>query len=270
VVSGGAGNTASKDLSSVGGGLGNQATGIYATVGGGQGNYASGAYSIVPGGSGNQAQGDISLAVGHRAVIDGDHQGTFLFADSQEADFNSNNANEFGVRATGGVRFVSGIDNLGEPTAGIFLSPGGGSWPNQSDRSLKENIKAINPLQILESVAALPITEWNYRSQEASIRHIGPMAQDFYALLDIGEDDHHINSLDADGVALAAIQGLFQLLQERDDQLSFLEAQQTRLEQQMRVLTVLLIVIITTFPITIWVQRRRAQRCYTGASQLEF
>ena len=49
---------------------------------------------------------------------------------------------------------------------------------------------------------------WNLKSQDPAIRHIGPMAQDFYAAFNVGEDDKHINSVDADGVALAAIQGL--------------------------------------------------------------
>jgi hypothetical protein len=37
------------------------------------------------------------------------------------------------------------------------------------------------------------------------VRHIGPMAQDFYAAFGVGEDDRHITSIDEDGVALAAI-----------------------------------------------------------------
>jgi hypothetical protein len=35
------------------------------------------------------------------------------------------------------------------------------------------------------------------------------MAQDFYAAFGVGEDDTHITTVDADGVALAAIQGLY-------------------------------------------------------------
>jgi hypothetical protein len=49
----------------------------------------------------------------------------------------------------------------------------------------------------------MPIQRWNMKSQDASIRHIGPMAQDFHAAFAVGEDNRHINSVDADGVALA-------------------------------------------------------------------
>jgi cell division protein FtsB len=59
-------------------------------------------------------------------------------------------------------------------------------------------------------VAALPIKTWNYKSQDASVRHIGPMAQDFYAAFGLGSGDKTISTIDLDGVALAAIQGLHQ------------------------------------------------------------
>ncbi len=56
-------------------------------------------------------------------------------------------------------------------------------------------------------MATLPISEWSY-STERGVRHVGPMAQDFYAAFKVGEDDRHITSIDEDGVALAAIKAL--------------------------------------------------------------
>jgi hypothetical protein len=49
------------------------------------------------------------------------------------------------------------------------------------------------------------------------------MAQDFYAAFDLGEDDRHISAVDADGVALAAIQGLYRVVQEQEAQIAALE-----------------------------------------------
>ena len=83
-----------------------------------------------------------------------------------------------------------------------------------SDRNAKENIHAANPRGVLEKVVALPVQTWNYKSQAASVRHIGPMAQDFKAAFDLGESETGISTVDADGVALAAIQGLNQKLEE--------------------------------------------------------
>jgi hypothetical protein len=77
-----------------------------------------------------------------------------------------------------------------------------------SDRALKANFGTVDPADMLERVRELPISTWNYTSDDASIRHIGPMAQDFAALFGVGADDRHIHPLDGQGVALAAIQAL--------------------------------------------------------------
>ena len=48
---------------------------------------------------------------------------------------------------------------------------------------------------------------WSYRASP-EVRHVGPTAQDFRAAFGLGNDDKSIATVDADGVALAAIQGL--------------------------------------------------------------
>jgi hypothetical protein len=77
-----------------------------------------------------------------------------------------------------------------------------------SDRALKANFGSVDPADMLSRVRALPIATWNYTSDDASIRHIGPMAQDFAATFGVGADNRHIHPLDGQGIALAAIQGL--------------------------------------------------------------
>ena len=118
------------------------------------------------------------------------------------------------------------------------LAPGSGSWSSLSDREARANISPVDELRILQQLAVLPISVWNYTGQDPSIRHIGPNAQDFQAALGLGEDDKRINTVDADGVAFAAIQGLYQLLQEQDSlieaqrqQIAALEARVAALEQ---------------------------------------
>jgi hypothetical protein len=82
-----------------------------------------------------------------------------------------------------------------------------------SDRNAKERFKPVDPRSVLERVTRLSISEWQYKEQ-ADARHIGPMAQDFREAFGLGRDEKHIASVDADGVALAAIQGLNQKLEE--------------------------------------------------------
>src|SRR6185295_2058477 len=76
-----------------------------------------------------------------------------------------------------------------------------------SDRNLKENFAPVSPRDVLDKVAAMPISRWNFIG-DARTAHFGPMAQDFHAAFGLGTDERHIATVDADGVALAAIQGL--------------------------------------------------------------
>jgi hypothetical protein len=234
-VAGGAGNEAGANYATVAGGLSNSATGIYATAGGGRGNGASGDYANVAGGSYNEASGDFSFASGRRAHVTAAHAGAFLHADSHDADFRSAAADEFAVRATGGVRLVTGIDDSGTPLVGAELPAGSGSWSSLSDREVKANVAPADASLILSLLAELPVSTWSYAGQDSSVRHIGPMAQDFHTAFGVGEDDRHISTVDADGVALAAIQALYQLVKERDAQIAALEARVAALEGPSRV-----------------------------------
>jgi len=98
--------------------------------------------------------------------------------------------------------------NITGAATGVNLASGAGAWSNLSDRSVKTAVLAVDAGAVLEQLAALPLSTWQYRAQDPGIRHLGPMAQDFSAAFGLGEDDTHISTVDADGVALAAIQGL--------------------------------------------------------------
>ncbi len=198
----GAGTTTDAAYATVAGGHGNTAGGLYATVGGGYLNTARGWASTVAGGNYNTAS-HFSFAAGTRAKAN--HQGSFVWADSTAADFASTANNQFSVRASGGVIFYTNSTL----TSGVTLAAGGNAWSPASDRDLKTNLETVDGQAVLERLAQVPITTWSYKSQDPAIRHIGPMAQDFYAAFGVGEDDRHITTIDADGVALAAIQGLY-------------------------------------------------------------
>jgi hypothetical protein len=192
---------------------------MYATVGGGAENGARGSFSVVPGGSTNLAAGDYSFVAGHRAVIYADHHGAFLYADSKDLEFHSAAANEFAVRATGGFRFLTATDMAGNPSAGTRLPSRSGSWESFSDRNAKTSLATVDRYQILEHLSRLPITTWSYKTQMPHVRHLGPTAQDFYESFGLGVDDKYISMVDADGVALAAIQGLYGLVKEKEGQI---------------------------------------------------
>ena len=107
-----------------------------------------------------------------------------------------------------------------------------GAFVSASDRNGKENFAPVQPREVLEKVVALPLSSWNYKADPAT-RHVGPMAQDFYAAFNVGPDDKHIATVDADGVALAAIQGLNQKVEEKNARIQQLEQRLEKLEQLM-------------------------------------
>ncbi len=98
--------------------------------------------------------------------------------------------------------------NIITTRGGAYLSGNGTTWTNASDKNQKENFTAIDREELLEKISALPISRWNYKDESPGIQHIGPVAQDFYALFEVGADDKHISTIDPSGISLAAIQAL--------------------------------------------------------------
>ncbi len=113
---------------------------------------------------------------------------------------------------------------------GAELPRGSGSWSAVSDRNTKTALDPVEPTTVLDRITDLPLYEWQYKAQSPDVRHMGPMAQDFYAAFGLGEDERHISQVDADGVALAAIQGLVEEIEQRDERIDELEARLATLE----------------------------------------
>jgi hypothetical protein len=224
-VGGGNTNAASAAMATVGGGRNNSASYEDATVGGGIYNTASGNNATVPGGIDNEAGGFASFAAGRRAKANS--QGCFVWGDSTYADVACNTNDRFIARASGGVYLYTNSTL----TSGAYLAAGSGSWSSVSDRNLKDNFTPVDGQEVLASLADIPITTWNYKAQDAATRHMGPVAQDFYAAFGLGESDTAISTVDADGVALAAIQGLYQLSQDQAGQIAAQQEQIQALEQ---------------------------------------
>jgi hypothetical protein len=222
------------NYATLGGGSDNtiQVSALYATLGGGELNTIqdNAHYATIPGGQNNSAA-SYAFAAGRRAKAN--HTGAFVWGDSYNADIASTNANSVTMRASGGYRLFS---NSGA-TVGVYLAAGSGTWTAMSDRNVKEAFQPVNPQAVLAKVAALPLTTWKYKAQDASVRHIGPMAQDFKAAFAVGESDTGITTIDADGVALAAIQGLNQKLEAQRAENTALKQRLEQLEQLVRQMT---------------------------------
>jgi hypothetical protein len=105
------------------------------------------------------------------------------------------------VRFGNRTAWVATLHNNGNLTLSGTLS-------QASDRNVKAGFAPVDVEAVLAKVAGLPLTTWHYTNDAAATPHLGPMAQDFHAAFGLGGDDKTITTVDADGVALAAIQGL--------------------------------------------------------------
>jgi hypothetical protein len=149
-----------------------------------------------------------------------------------------------GLHVVGNVQLDAAFSSDG----GNFTSDGSGNVTAQtftpvSDRTLKENIQAIQPGKSLNMVLSLTNYQWNFKSRTnlvqtigrtnsaatnmqskagmvlttnltqrvfpASGTQFGPMAQDWHAITGL-DDGHHISTTAMQGLLLGAIQDLNQ------------------------------------------------------------
>ncbi len=233
-VGGGLSNDAFDRATTVAGGENNTVSNEYAAIGGGRDNRIDifGIYGTIPGGEDNEVRAPYGFAAGRGSIVELGHSGAFVISDSNEERFRSGGPNRFSARFGGGFSMITEILGPGNEV-GVELQPGSGSWSSLSDRNAKENFAAVDSIAVLEQLAELPLATWNYRSQPADIRHLGPTAQDFYSAFGLGSSNTQISTVDADGVALAAIQGLHSLLSEQATDLEQLHTENAALEQQL-------------------------------------
>lgn len=174
---------------------GSQGTAIQ--LGGAYSNYSNseeGADDCVIRSQKNQIHGDFILVTNDEMAI--------------RLDDDDNSTSHFKVFNGDSVQIFS-LDEGGNLTIAGTYSP-------SSDINRKENIKAIDSQEILEKLASLPIKEWQFKGEAA--RHIGPMAQDVYDIFGLGQNRTTIATVDADGIAMAAIQAQLNLIHQLQKQ----------------------------------------------------
>lgn len=203
-------------------------------------------------GENNVASGAASVAMGYHAHTNA-RQGSFVFADRSSVDTIRAGVNHSANwRTSGGFRIFTSsnlstgvtlqsgasVSNWGQSNAVISTSTGAflstsGVWTNVSDVNRKHRFQPVSTEEVLEKLRKLPITSWSYKAETDNIRHIGPMAQDFYAAFGLGNDNRGIGTVDADGVALAGIKALEERTRNLAAELESLKADNAALRQQM-------------------------------------
>ncbi len=90
---------------------------------------------------------------------------------------------------------------------------------NTSSRASKTDFAPVAVMSVLEKLVELPITQWRYKSEDVGELHIGPVAEEFQDLFGLG-DGKTISTVDASGIAFAALQGLHQMVQDKDAEIA--------------------------------------------------
>jgi hypothetical protein len=117
-------------------------------------------------------------------------------------------------------------------STGAYLSTSG-TWTNSSDVNRKHNFEAISGEGVLAKLRSVPITSWSYKVDGSSVRHIGPMAQDFRAAFGLGADEVSIATIDADGIALAGVSALDARTQSQGKRIDVLERENAELRKRL-------------------------------------
>lgn len=177
-------------------------------------------YTVRAGGQGSVALGyrttannDYAVALGYRASNNG-HTGTMVMGDESTTDSVRNQAdNELRVRYNGGIRLrVSTAANGNTPGAGgnvgCDLTVAVPSWTCASSRTVKENFLAVDGEDVLWRIRGVPVTTWNMKDADRRVRHLGPVAEDFWSAFGLGIGETTIGMGDIDGVNFAAAKAL--------------------------------------------------------------
>ncbi|MCK4606123.1 MAG: hypothetical protein KAU35_02385 [candidate division Zixibacteria bacterium] len=227
------------------GGYDNTAGSKFSSVLGGRENYNQGNYSTILGGSENSivSPAHHSLVFGDNVMVENSYRVVF---------FNSDNSGRVGINRDDEDYLLYPL-HIGTNTSngnGAFLS-GGGTWISGSSREFKEDFRSLDGADVLERIGRLPIENWRYKGTDE--RHIWPVAEDFHAAFDVGvmkdgqRDTKYLAAADVAGVALKAVQTLYQTqqkLQAKTDEIDELRAELKDTRAQLTQVTALVEVIM--------------------------
>ena len=180
-------NNEASGASSLAAGANNQSTGDYSIALGSQsvasansavaigGGKASGLLAFAIGPS-TFASGNASFAIGSY-VNTNNFDGSFILGDISGSSKPTNNTahNQMMMRFSGGYVLYTNTN----ATLGVRLASGGNSWLTVSDSTKKENF--LTAPDFLQKISQMKLGSWNYKAQDKTLRHYGPMAQEFYA-----------------------------------------------------------------------------------------
>lgn len=186
----------------------------------------------------SQANASQAYSIGERATVSSTRAMVISLGPSFGVATNDAGTSTFTLRASNGIYLGT---NTGTPSipSGVFIQTSTGAyltstgvWTNTSDRELKENFEPVDGEELLDKISNLPVTTWNYR-QEAHVRHLGPMAQDFSAAFNLGDSDKSISTVDEGGVAIAGVKALTERSTKQQETIDDLKKENAELKNRL-------------------------------------
>jgi hypothetical protein len=187
----------------------------------------------------NVSNANQGYAIGERANVGNSKAMVISLGNSFGVDTTDSGSGTFTLRAINGI-YLTNTTGTGSITTGHLIDTvtgayltTGGTWTNSSDRNKKQNFRDVEGEEVLRKLANMPITTWSYRNESSAVRHLGPMAQDFYAAFALGDSDKAISTVDEGGVALAAAKALETRTSAQQQEIDALRAENAELRQRL-------------------------------------
>ena len=163
----------------------------------------------------------------------------------------------FERRRTGAVRFDL-VDNSGTAVTWAFQNRDGnfnitkvgtgvqefnldgdgnltiqGALLQLSDVNAKKDFQKVSGASVLDELNRLPILKWTYKADSSGSRHIGPTAQDFYKVFNIGKNNTSIAPLDVASVAVAGVKELHAMVDQQRAELAAKDSEIAAMNKRM-------------------------------------
>ena len=141
---------------------------------------------------------------------------------------------EFEVQGNGRTKIKSqGTLNFDMRSNGNLIIPNGTvtatNYVTSSSKALKEDFSKVDQAIIMQKLDKLELSKWRYKDPEVKGHHIGPMAEEFYKLFELGPDNKHVVATDMASIALIASKHLKAENNELKNRLAVLEKLVTQL-----------------------------------------
>ena len=148
--------------------------------------------------------GSDNVVFGNKVTINGNNNIVFNASDEPiSVDAN----NKLVMNSPNGVHIFTGDGMV------VSATEYSGGWTMVSDKNLKKSFLQVDHQETFNKLMDLDVSKWEYVFNKG-VYHIGPMAQQFKSVFNIGEDERFITASDADGIAFSALKFL---VQETDD-----------------------------------------------------